>query len=43
MHYPVNNDRNMVLYAKYKALAYKETDIIGGGHLAEYKYYYTYD
>ncbi|MBO4846771.1 MAG: UDP-galactopyranose mutase [Lachnospiraceae bacterium] len=38
-YYPINNDRNMELYAKYKALADKETDIIFGGRLAEYKYY----
>ena len=29
----------MELYAKYKALADKETDVIFGGRLAEYKYY----
>lgn len=38
-YYPINNDKNMVLYAKYKALADKETDVIFGGRLAEYKYY----
>lgn len=38
-YYPINNDRNMKLYAKYKALADKETDVIFGGRLAEYKYY----
>ena len=38
-YYPINNDRNMELYAKYKALADKETEIIFGGRLAEYKYY----
>lgn len=38
-YYPINNDRNMELYAKYKALADKETDVIFGGRLAEYKYY----
>ena len=38
-YYPINNDRNMELYAKYKSLAEKETDVIFGGRLAEYKYY----
>lgn len=38
-YYPINNDRNMELYARYKALADKETDVIFGGRLAEYKYY----
>ena len=38
-YYPINNDRNMKLYTKYKALADKETDVIFGGRLAEYKYY----
>ena len=38
-YYPINNDRNMELYAKYKALADKEADVIFGGRLAEYKYY----
>lgn len=38
-YYPINNDRNMELYAKYKSLADKETDVIFGGRLAEYKYY----
>ena len=38
-YYPINNDKNMELYAKYKALADKETDVIFGGRLAEYKYY----
>lgn len=38
-YYPINNDRNMELYAKYKVLADKESDVIFGGRLAEYKYY----
>lgn len=38
-YYPVNNERNNSLYAKYKELADKETNIIFGGRLAEYKYY----
>lgn len=38
-YYPVNDERNMQLYTKYKKLADKEKNIIFGGRLAEYKYY----
>lgn len=38
-YYPVNDDMNSELYAKYKRLADKESDVIFGGRLAEYKYY----
>ena len=38
-YYPINNDRNNEIYAKYKELADKEENIIFGGRLAEYKYY----
>lgn len=38
-YYPVNNDRNQDLYAKYAMLAEKEENVIFGGRLAEYKYY----
>ena len=38
-YYPVNNERNAALYAKYKALADKEDKVIFGGRLGEYKYY----
>ena len=37
--YTVNDERNSQLYAKYKALAGKEKNVIFGGRLAEYKYY----
>lgn len=37
--YPVNNEKNSALYAKYKELAQNEKNIIFGGRLAEYKYY----
>ena len=37
-YYPINDDRNMELYAKYKDLASKENDVLFGGRLAEYKY-----
>lgn len=38
-YYPVNDDKNSALYAQYKALAEKETNVIFGGRLGEYKYY----
>lgn len=38
-YYPVNDSRNNELYARYKALADKEENVIFGGRLAEYKYY----
>jgi len=38
-YYPINNDRNNDLYAKYAELAAKEKNVIFGGRLAEYKYY----
>ena len=38
-YYPVNDERNSKLYAKYKALADKEYNVIFGGRLAEYRYY----
>jgi len=38
-YYPVNDDKNSELYAKYKALADAQTKVIFGGRLAEYKYY----
>lgn len=36
--YPVNDARNQAVYEQYKALADKETDVIFGGRLAEYRY-----
>ena len=38
-YYPINNDRNNNIYAKYKELADKESNVIFGGRLAQYKYY----
>ncbi|MDM5057440.1 UDP-galactopyranose mutase [Aeromonas rivipollensis] len=37
-YYPVNDDKNMELYKKYRVLA-KNEKVIFGGRLAEYKYY----
>ena len=38
-YYPVNDEKNSALYAEYKKLADKETKVIFGGRLGEYKYY----
>ena len=38
-YYPINNERNNDLYAQYKELADKETNVIFGGRLGGYKYY----
>lgn len=37
--YPINNDLNNAVYARYKELAESETNVVFGGRLAEYKYY----
>ena len=37
--YPVNDEKNGVLYQKYKTLADSENNVFFGGRLAEYKYY----
>ena len=38
-YYPVNDERNAKLYGKYLELAAKESKVIFGGRLGEYKYY----
>ncbi len=38
-YYPVNDEKNSALYAKYKELAEKEKNVVFGGRLGEYKYY----
>ena len=38
-YYPINDDKNSTLYEKYKSLAEKESKVIFGGRLGEYKYY----
>ena len=38
-YYPVNDDKNGALYAKYKELAQAEHHVVFGGRLGEYKYY----
>ena len=42
-YYPINNEKNNLIYEKYKALADKEKNVIFGGRLAEYKYYDMHD
>ena len=38
-YYPVNDEKNSALYAKYKTLAENENKVLFGGRLGEYKYY----
>lgn len=38
-YYPVNDERNNALAEAYRQLAEKETNVIFGGRLAQYKYY----
>ena len=38
-YYPVNDEKNGVLYQAYKELADQESNVIFGGRLGEYKYY----
>ena len=38
-YYPVNDNKNNELAERYRELALKESDVIFGGRLAEYKYY----
>ncbi len=38
-YYPVNDEKNKALYEQYRALAERESRVIFGGRLGEYKYY----
>ena len=38
-YYPVNDEKNDILYRQYKKMAETEEKVIFGGRLAEYKYY----
>lgn len=38
-YYPVNDQKNQLLYSQYAELAQREKKVIFGGRLAEYKYY----
>lgn len=38
-YYPINDEKNSKLYQQYQELAQKQTKVIFGGRLGEYKYY----
>ena len=38
-YYPVNDEANGALYARYKELADAQPHVLFGGRLGEYKYY----
>ena len=38
-YYPVNDGKNSALYEQYRQLAARESNVIFGGRLGEYKYY----
>ncbi|MBQ9140568.1 MAG: UDP-galactopyranose mutase [Lachnospiraceae bacterium] len=38
-YYPINDDRNNALFARYKELADREENVLFGGRLGQYKYY----
>lgn len=38
-YYPINDEKNNSLYAKYQELARKEKNVLFGGRLGQYKYY----
>lgn len=38
-YYPINDEKNGQLYARYAALAEKEENVLFGGRLGQYKYY----
>lgn len=38
-YYPINNEKNNEMYAKYKELAEQEKNIVFGGRLGQYQYY----
>jgi UDP-galactopyranose mutase len=42
-YYPMNDEKNNSLYAKYKELANKEKNVIFGGRLGMYKYFDMHD
>ena len=41
-YYPINDERNNLLAQKYRDLCNKESNVIFGGRLAEYRYYDMY-
>jgi UDP-galactopyranose mutase len=41
-YYPINDNRNINIYNKYKEMAENQSNVIFAGRLAEYKYYDMY-
>jgi len=38
-YYPINNERNTMIYDHYFKMVNKEQHVLFGGRLAEYRYY----
>lgn len=38
-YYPINDDKNNALFERYRELAQKETNVLFGGRLGQYRYY----
>jgi len=38
-YYPINDEKNITVFERYQEMAQKESNVIFGGRLAEYKYY----
>ena len=38
-YYPINDERNNLLFDKYRKLAEQEKDVLFGGRLGQYRYY----
>ncbi len=38
-YYPINNDKNNILYSRYRRMAEGEDNLILGGRMADYKYW----
>lgn len=38
-YYPMNDEKNEALFARYRELAEKEGNVLFGGRLGQYKYY----
>ena len=38
-YYPINDEKNTALYARYEELAKAEKNVIFGGRLGQYRYY----
>ena len=38
-YYPINDERNNLLFEKYRKLAEQEKDVLFGGRLGQYRYY----